>query len=471
MSSPERAPAAPPQDLQRSLGLLDTTFLVMGLVIGGGIFLTTGEMASSLPSAPLILAVWVIGGALTIAGGLLYAELGAMMPATGGQYVYLREAYGNMAAFLFGWITLLVYQSGGNAALATGFAEYFGYFFPSLGTGHELLAVPIGSWTLRFTAGQITAAAAIGLLTWLNVRGVREGAVVSNILTVIKIAALLAFVIFGFLVSAPESSEAPAPYGTTDPAPALPVAPLLGMATAMIAVLWTFDGWNVMSFSAGEVRNPTRNIPLALIVGTGLVTVLFLAVNAAYLRALPIPEMAGVTRIAEKAATVLWGDRSAWLISAAVMLSGFGCLHANILTGARVYFAMARDGLFFPFAGQVHPRFITPANALIVQGIWSAILALSGTYKQLFTYSIFAAVIMYAVSAASVFTLRRRRPDLPRPYRTWGYPVLPGLYILGLCAILISTIYTQPFESVAGLTFILAGVPVYFWFRRGLKRA
>jgi len=467
MSPTESGSAAPPQELRRSLGLMDSTFLVAGLVIGTGIFLTTGIMAQELPSAPLLLAVWVLGGLLTVAGGLLYAELGAMMPATGGQYVYLREAYGNFAAFLFGWITLLVYQSGGNAALATGFAEYFGYFFPALGTGHELMALPIGLWTLRISAGQLTAVAAIAALTWLNVRGLREGAVVSNILTAIKITALLAFVVLGFMVDVPA-----APAGAAaSPAPASSHTLVYGVAIAMIAVLWAFDGWNVLSFSAGEIRNPTRNIPLALIMGTGLVTVLFIAVNAAYLRALPIPEMAGVTRIAEKAATVLWGERSAALVSAAVMLSGFGCLHANILTGARVYFAMARDGLFFPFAGQVHPRYVTPANALIVQGIWSGILTLSGTYQQLFTYSVFAAVIMYAVSAASVFTLRIRRPDLPRPYRAWGYPVLPALYILGLCAILISTIYTQPFESVAGLAFIAAGVPVYFWFRRGWSRS
>ncbi len=467
MSPTESGSAAPPQELRRSLGLMDSTFLVAGLVIGTGIFLTTGIMAQELSSAPLLLAVWVLGGLLTVAGGLLYAELGAMMPATGGQYVYLREAYGNFAAFLFGWITLLVYQSGGNAALATGFAEYFGYFFPALGTGHELMALPIGLWTLRISAGQLTAVAAIAALTWLNVRGLREGAVVSNILTAIKITALLAFVVLGFMVDVPA-----APAGAAaSPAPASSHTLVYGVAIAMIAVLWAFDGWNVLSFSAGEIRNPTRNIPLALIMGTGLVTVLFIAVNAAYLRALPIPEMAGVTRIAEKAATVLWGERSAALVSAAVMLSGFGCLHANILTGARVYFAMARDGLFFPFAGQVHPRYVTPANALIVQGIWSGILTLSGTYQQLFTYSVFAAVIMYAVSAASVFTLRIRRPDLPRPYRAWGYPVLPALYILGLCAILISTIYTQPFESVAGLAFIAAGVPVYFWFRRGWSRS
>ena len=233
-------------------------------------------------------------------------------------------------------------------------------------------------------------------------------------------------------------------------------------------MLWTYDGWNTFSFSAGEVKNPSRNIPMALMLGTGIITLLYLAVNAAYFRALPISEMAGVTRISEKAAQALWGPGSATIISAAIALSGFGCLHGNILVGARVYYAMARDRIFFTSVGRVHPRHLTPAAALLVQGVWSCLLALSGQYEQLFTFAVFAGMLMYAASAATVFTLRRARPDAPRPYRAWGYPIVPGLYIGALGVIIASTIYTRPGASLAGLTLIAAGLPAYWFFKGGL---
>lgn len=461
MIEPRPAGSDTANELPRALGLTDSTLLVVGLGIGTGIFLTTGIMAESLPSPPLLMLVWALGGALTLAGALTYAELGAMMPAAGGQYVYLREAYGDLVAFLFGWFTLLVYQSGGNAALAVGFAEYFGYFFPRLGMQNVLLEFVVGTHAFTISAGHLTAVVAIIVLTWVNVRGVRQGAMVSNILGVAKIGAIGAFVLFGFAVAAPAGTTA---------APSTPPADfslLTGLGIAMIAVLWTYDGWNTFSFSAGEVRNPTRNIPLALMMGTGLVTLLYLAVNLAYLRALPIEQMAGVTRVAERAAEALWGPRSAAVISAAIMVSGFGCLHANILVGARVYYAMARDRIFFAPVGRVHPRYLTPAVALILQGVWSCILTLSGQYQQLFTFAVFAGMLMYAASAATVFTLRRNRPDAPRPYRAWGYPVLPALYITALCIIIVSTIYNSPFESIAGLALIAVGVPAYYMFRKG----
>lgn len=463
MAQPESADTAP-RELPRTLGLTDSILLVAGVVIGSGIFLTTGIMAADLPSPSLLLLVWVAGGALSLAGALAYAELGAMMPAAGGQYVYLREAYGDLAAFLFGWITLLVYQSGSIAAVAVGFSEYFGSFFPSMGTGHVLLAAPVAGWTWRVTAGQLTAAAAIALLTWVNILGVREGAWVGNILTSVKIGALAAFAIFGFL-STPAAATASAP------APALSFAVALhGLGIAIIAVLWTYDGWNNLSFSAGEILNPSRNIPLALLAGTGLVTALYVAVNAAYLRALTVPEMSGVTRIAETAASALWGGHAPQLIAAAVMVSSFGCVNGMILTGSRVYYAMARDRLFFARVGLVHPRYLTPAAALLVQGAWSIVLTLSGRYEQLFTYAVFAGMLMYAASALSVFTLRRKKPEASRPYRAFGYPLLPALYIAGLCLIIGNTIYTRPFESVAGLVFVAGGVPAYWYFKGGWSR-
>ncbi len=454
-------------DLPRVLGLTDSILLVAGIVIGSGIFLTTGIMAADLPSPALLLLVWAAGGALSLAGALAYAELGAMMPHAGGQYVYLREAYGDLAAFLFGWLTLLVYQSGSIAAVSVGFAEYLGYFFPGLGTGHELIALPVAGWIWRVSMGQCTAAAATLLLTGVNILGVREGASLGNVLTAIKVGALAAFVIFGFTVSAPSAAAAP-----HAPVPPLSLAGVFtGLGIAIVAVLWAYDGWSNICFSAGEIRNPSRNIPLALLLGTGLVTLLYIAINAAYLRALSVEQMAGVTRIAERAASTLWGSRSASLIAAAVMVSSLGCVNGMVLTGARVYYAMARDKLFFPGLARVHPRFLTPAAALLAQGVWAMVLTVSGTYDQLYTYVVFVALIMYAASAASVFALRRSRPDAPRPYRAWGYPVLPALYIAGLCLIIGNTIYTRPVESAAGLAFIAAGVPVFFHFKRGWSRS
>jgi APA family basic amino acid/polyamine antiporter len=452
-------------ELPRSLGLFDASFLVAGIVIGSGIFLTTGIMARDLPSAPLLLFVWAAGGALSLAGALAYAELGAMMPAAGGQYVYLKEAYGDLAGFLFGWITLLVYQSGSIAAVSVGFAEYFGTFFPALGTGHVLYAVTAGGRTYQLTAGQITAVAATILLTWINVRGVRQGANVGNFLTAIKVAAIAAFVIFGFILAAAPADQSAPSEVQAGPVPLTAGAALRGLGIAVIAVLWSYDGWNSLNFSAGEIRRPARNIPLALFIGTGLVTILYVSVNAAYLRALSIQEMSGVTRVAEKAAEALWGGAAASLIAAAVMISSLGCVNGMILTGARVYYAMSRDGLFFRSVGRVHSRCLTPANALWVQAVWSVFLTLTGTYDQLFTYVVFAAMLMYAASAASLFTLRRTRPKAPRPYRAWGYPVLPALYIASLSLIIVNTLYTRPLESIAGLALIGAGIPVFYYFK------
>ena len=467
----KRSTNAPARELPRTLGLVDSVMLVAGVVIGTGIFLTTGRMAADLPSAPLILFVWAAGGALSLAGALAYAELGAMMPQAGGQYVYLREAYGDMAGFLFGWITLLVYQSGSIAAVAVGFSEYFGTFAPAMGTDNILLSVPIARWTWQVSAGQCGAALVITLLTLVNILGVREAAWVGNVLTSIKIGALFVFALVGFWLApaAAALTGAGAAAGSTDAIKMSAGAALTGLGAAIIAVLWTYDGWNNLNFSAGEIKNPSRNIPLALFLGTGLVTVLYVAVNAAYLRALTIPEMSGVTRIAEKAAGVLWGGHSARLVAAAVVVSSLGCVNGMILTGARVYYAMARDGLFFAGIGSVHSRFATPATALATQGVWSIVLTLSGSYDQLFTYAVFAGILMYAASAASVFTLRRKRPDLPRPYRALGYPALPALYIGGLLLIIGNTIYTRPIEAVAGLAFIAAGVPAYLHFAN-LKR-
>ncbi|MGH9334105.1 MAG: APC family permease, partial [Vicinamibacteria bacterium] len=442
-------------ELVRGLGLLDSILLVIGIVIGSGIFLTTGLMAAELPSPFLIMTVWAVGGILTVAGALTFAELGAAMPEAGGQYVYLREAYGSLSAFLFGWITLLVYQPGSIAAVAVGFAAYLGYFVPEWGTDHVLVTVSSGNFVLSLTAGQVVASVIIVFLTHLNARGLRAGSLVQNVFTFLKVGAIAAFVLFGLWWTRgnalPEAQVAVVRENSL----------LTGFGVALIAALWAFDGWGNLNFSAGEIKDPGRTLPRALILGTAAVTVIYLLTNWAYLRALSIPEMQGVTRVAETAATALFGPGATSMIAAAVLVSTFGATNGTILTGGRVYYAMAKDGLFFDSVARVHPRYRTPHVALWVQGLWSSVLSLTGTFDQLFTYAMLGALIMYGAATASVFTLRRKRPDLPRPYRVWGYPVLPALYLAALVALMLNTLSERPLESILGLVLFLLGVPIY----------
>lgn len=447
--------------LVRELGLLDSSLIVVGIIIGSGIFLTTGLMASDLPSPFLIMTAWVVGGLLTIAGALTFAELGAAMPEAGGQYVYLREAYGPLSAFLFGWIILLVYQPGSIAAVAVGFATYLGYFVPSLGTENALVSFPVLGREVVVSAGQVVASVVILLLTYINVVGLREGSRVQNVLTFLKVGAIGIFILFGLWVGGGSGSITPGGRGLETP------GLMTGFGIALIACLWAYDGWSNLNFSAGEIKDPGRTLPRALIFGTICVTVIYLLTNAAYMRALSIPEMQGVTRIAEKAATSLFGANATNFIALAVLVSTLGATNGTILTGARVYYAMAKDGLFFRSVSRVHPKNRTPHVSLWLQGVWSSILCLTGTFDQLFTYAMFAALIMYAAATATVFTLRRKAPDMPRPYKVWGYPVLPGLYLAALVVLMVNTLMERPIESVSGLALLALGIPVYtFWRRR-----
>lgn len=452
--------------LVRGLGLLDCILLVMGTIIGSGIFLTTGIMALDLPSPLLLLLVWGVGGLLSLAGALTYAELGAAMPEAGGPYIYLREAYGPLPAFLFGWISFLVYQTGSIAAVAVGFAEYLGYFAPALGTGNILASAELFGHSVRLSAGQISASAAIVLLTLVNVFGLRAGSYVQNLFTFLKIAAIAGFVLFGFLLGRGSGVD----LGLQ--AAGLETSSLLtGFGVALIAVLWTFSGWDNLSFSAGEIKEPARNFPRGLLLGTVAVTLVYLLTNAAYIHALPVPEMQGVTRVAEKAAQALFGPEVTALIAAAVVVSTFGCANGLILTAARAYYAMAKDGLFFRPVARVHPRFRTPHISLWLQCGWGCLLTLSGTYDQLFTYVIFAGLLIWGAAVASVFTLRRKQPDLSRPYRVWGYPVVPVLFLAALAAIMINTLLERPIESLSGVGFLILGLPAYaFWSRSRGKR-
>jgi APA family basic amino acid/polyamine antiporter len=446
------------EGLVRGLGRWDATFLTVGSVIGTGIFITTADIARVLPHQGMILLVWTLAGFLTLAGALTYAELGAMFPRAGGMYHFLKEAYGPFWGFLFGWACFLIVMSGGIAALAVAFGEYLGSFLPFFSTSNVVLSAPIGPWTWTLSGGQIAAVAAILLLSAVNYIGLREGAGVQNFLTVFRIGAIVVFVGLAFFVDAPQQVSLLGP---------LPSVPLLaGVGIAMIAALWTYDGWYGPTFSAGEMRNPERTLPFGLVWGTVIVMALYGLINLVYFRALSLEEMAASRRIAETAATALFGTGGGRMISFAVLVSTFGCLSATILYSSRIYLPMARDGVFFSGLAKVHPKFHTPGRSLWAQSLWGVVLAMSGTYEQIYTYVVFAMLLFHAATAGAVIVLRRKRPDADRPYRVFGYPVVPILFILASVLLLGNTLMEKPVESVLGLGFLAAGIPAYIWWRR-----
>ncbi|HVT58795.1 MAG TPA: amino acid permease [Thermoanaerobaculia bacterium] len=449
--------------LVRGLGSWDCALLTIGAIVGTGIFLTTSDMAKVLPHPGLILLVWAAGGLLTLAGALSYAELGTLFPRAGGIYHFLKEAYGPLWGFLYGWASFLVIMSGGIAAIGVAFGEYLGSFVPFFSTRHLLLSLPIGPWIWTLSGGQIAAALAIVVLTAINHFGLKEGAWVQNALTVAKLGAMAAIVAFGLLVRAPVAH----PFAAPVPASLTSAGPLLAaFGVAMIAALWTFDGWYAVTCSAGEVRDPGRNLPRGILAGTAAVTALYLLLNLVYARALPAAAMAATPRIGETAAAVLFGPGAARLVSLAILVSTFGCLSSTLLYSSRIYLPMAQDGLFFRALARIHPRYRTPVPSLWAQSAWSLLLALSGTYDQLYTYVIFAAVLFHAAAGLAVFVLRRRRPDLPRPYRTWGYPVVPALFVLACLLLVGNTLHEKPVESFWGLGLVALGLPAYWWMRR-----
>lgn len=460
--TPEPTPD-PEQRLVRGLGTWDAALLTIGSVVGTGIFLTTGDMARVLPDPVLILWVWAAGGLLTLAGALTYAELGVLFPRAGGLYHYLKEAYGPLPGFLYGWIAFLVIMSGGIAAIAIAFGEYLASFLPSLGRTLGTLPLPWGS--LEVTGVQLAAVGAIVLLTAVNHVGLEEGAWVQNALTVLKIGSILAFGALGLFAPMREGFEGIGALGEPAGSSLPPGALLVAFGTAMIAALWTYDGWYGLTCSAGEVRDPARSLPRGLILGTAAVIGLYLLLNLAYLRALPIAELAATPRVGETAALRLFGGGGARLVSLAVLVSAFGCLSATILYSSRIYLPMAADGLFFRSLATVHPRFRTPVRCLWAQSGWAALLAFSGTYAQLYTYVVFSSVLFHVATAAAVFVFRRRRPELPRPYRTWGYPVVPALFIAACVLLLGNTLAVSPTESLLGLGLLALGIPAFLLFR------
>jgi APA family basic amino acid/polyamine antiporter len=447
------------EGLVRAIGLGSATLIVIGAVIGSGIFLTTGGMATHIPSASLLLLAWVLGGVLAITGGLAYAEMGAMFPRSGGVYVFLREAYGPLPAFLYGWASLLVVISGSMAAVAVGFAEYLSYFIPVASTSNVLLSVPVPWGTFAISAGQLVAAASLGILGVINYVGVRSGNMVNVVLTAAKVAGLIALPALAIVAGNATPSDTPV-------VPAEIARPVASFGIAMIAVLWTYESWYYVTYAAGEVKDAPRNIPRALVIGVLALMGIYVVVNIAYLYTLPLDEIRGVTRIAEKAMSALVGPGGATFIAATVVVSTFGCNAAGLLGGSRVLFAMACDGVFLPAARRVHPTYRTPHVAIVALTLWSMVLALSGTYEQLFTYVMFASILFSVAAGIALFVLRRTRPTAARPYRTWGYPLVPLVFVIGSAAFVLNTLMERPVESLAGLGLLVIGLPVYWLSRK-----
>jgi len=461
MDTPEQQPR-----LLQKMNLLDATFLVIGAVVGSGIFMTSGIIAGYLPSPGWILVVWAMGGLFTLCGALTFAELGAMFPRAGGQYVYIREAYGPWAGFLFGWGFFWFIMCGGIAALAVGFAEFAGYFLPSLSTQAIILKLSLFGMPYTLSAGQLLAAGAIIFLTGVNYLGVKTGVVVQNIFTFLRLGSVAAIAVFGLVLGKRAGITNFGHLFSGGEAMGPNVVSAFGLA--LIAVLWTYDGWYAVNCTAEEIKRPERNIPLSLLLGTVSVTVIYLVVNVVYVLALPVGRMKGVVRIGELASTQLFGPAATSAISAAIMVSIFGCLSASILFGPRVYMAMAEDRAFFRSMTYIHPRFRVPSKALIGQALWSCLLCLSGKYQALYEYVVFALVIFFAATGFAVIVLRRTKPDLARPYRVWGYPFIPVLFVLINLAVFASTIAAQPLKSLIGLAFLLIGIPAYlYWQKKG----
>jgi APA family basic amino acid/polyamine antiporter len=463
--------------LVRALGLWDSILLVIGLVIGSAVFMVTGGpdgVARLLPAPGALLLVWIAGGIISFAGALVFAELGALMPNAGGQYLFLREAYGDLVGFLYGWTLFAVIHTGTLAALAVGYAEYFGSFFPALGTERIVATLPLPGMALPISAGQLNAVFVIALLSVINYFGVREGSLFQGVVTVMKIASFAGFLLLGVvfgrgalahftpLFGAAPAAAAGAAAGTSSAAP-------VGFSTfvlAMVAMLWAYEGWNNITFTAGEIKDPQRNLPLSLMFGMAAITLIYVAMNLLYIYAMPVGEMVTTPRIGEAAAGRLFGPAGASAMALAVLVSVFGCISATVISGPRVFYAMAKDGLFFKRLARIHPRFRTPTPAILWQGIWSSVLCLSGTYTRLYTFVVFAAVLFYALAGAAVIVLRRTRPSWPRPYRTWGYPFTPLLYV-GVCVVvLLNTLVSQPRESGIGLGILVLGIPAYLFWRK-----
>jgi basic amino acid/polyamine antiporter, APA family len=475
-------PAATEQDQQlvKGIGLTSATTLVMGSMIGSGIFIVSADIARLTDSPALLIAAWLVTGFLTIVGALSYGELAAMMPRAGGQYVYLREAFGSLWGFLYGWTLFLVIQTGTIAAVGVAFGKFLGHFFPAVSADNWILR--IGGGNVGLNTQNLVAIVIVIVLTAVNVFGVRTGALVQNVFTFAKTAALAGLIVVAFFVG--RNAEAVAANfgnfwrnaGWNDLHPVTvgeffgigggtaAVGLLTIVAIAQVGSLFSSDAWNNVTFTAGEVQNPKRNLPLSLALGTGAVTLLYVLANFVYLSVLPLEAIktAPADRVGTLVMQTMFGATGASLMAVAILLSTFGCCNGLILAGARVYYAMAKDGLFFKRVAELHPVYKTPVAALAVQGVWTAILCVSGTYNNLLDYIIFSVLVFYILTIAGLFRLRKTQPNAERPYKAIGYPILPAIYIAVALFIDVVLLLYKPQYTWPGLIIVLLGVPVYF---------
>ena len=494
------------KELVKGLGLTSATMLVMGSMIGSGIFIVSSEIAREVDSPALLIGAWVVTGFMTIVGALSYGELAAMMPRAGGQYVYLRESLGPLWGFLYGWTLFLVIQTGTIAAVGVAFGKFLGVFFPSISSSSWILhfwKVPpihigpmvLGNMDVGLNTQNLVAVIVVVALSVINIFGIKTGAIIQNVFTIAKASALFGLVVIGLAIgrnaqalasnfhgnfwhNAGLSAQHAVQVGVGGPT--VLVGTLTILAVAQVGSLFSADAWNNVTFTAGEVKNPHRNLPLSLALGTGVVIALYIACNFIYLNVLPLDgsptgatilergiKYATEDRVGTAVMTQMFGAAGGALMAMAILLSSFGCNNGLILAGARVYYAMAKDGLFFRNVAKLHPTYKTPHVSLMVQMVWTCVLCLSGTYGQLLDYIIFAVLVFYVLTIVGLFVLRRTHPEAPRPYRAVGYPVLPAVHIVMALFIDVVLLRYKPQYTWPGLCIVLLGIPVYYlWSRR-----
>jgi APA family basic amino acid/polyamine antiporter len=499
-------------EMTQSLGLFSGTALVVGSMVGSGIYIVDSDIARGTNSPALFLAAWVITAVMTLIGALSYGELAAMMPRAGGQYVYLRESLGPLWGFLYGWTFFLVIQTGSIAAVCVAFGKFAGVFFPAISSTHwlwHIAHVPpirvgpmvLGNMEIGVSTANLVGIVVVAVLAVLNMLGLRLGALVQNVFTVAKAASLAGLIVLGFTVGRNAQATAAnfgrhwsgfwqnAGWHTLHPlqvgvgGPTAMVNLLVILAVVQVGSLFSSDSWNNVTFTAGETKNPRRNIPLSLVLGTGFVLTAYFLASAAYLMILPLHgdphgttimargiQYATEDRIGTAALTQVFPQAGGYMMAAAILISTFGCANGLSLAGARVYYAMSRDGLFFRAVGQLNRKYKTPAAALAIQALWAIVLCVSGTYSQLLDYIIFAVLLFYILTIAGLFVLRRKRPDVARPYKAFGYPWLPALYIMLASGICLALLRYKPQYTWPGLILVLMGLPVYLYWTRGSRQ-
>ena len=475
--------ASEPTEFKRSLSLLDSTLIVSGSMIGSGVFIVTADMARNLGSSGWLLMLWVLTGVLTVAAALSYGELAGMMPKAGGQYIYIQRAFGPLTGFVYGWTVFMVIQTGTIAAVAVAFTKFTAVFIPALNPANVLFAIG----PINISAGSLFAISSLVFLTWLNSRGVQSGKLIQNVFTSAKLIALLGLVVVGIAlglnsgllgINLTNAWEASLTTTAGEVVPLAGMALVLAFGTSMVGSLFSADAWNNVTFIAGEIKNPRRNIPLALFFGTLIVTTIYFLANVSYLSLLPLKgspnatdiigrgiQFAEADRVATAAVSTIFGNVAVAFMAVLIMISTFGCNNGLILAGARLYYAMAKDGLFLKQASHLNQNAV-PGRALWLQCLWASLLCLSGRYGDLLDYCTFASLLFYIITISGLFRLRRIEPDTERPYRAFGYPVVPALYIvagLTICAILL---YTKTFNTGMGLLIAGLGIPVYFLTKR-----